>query len=107
MVRSWCITPPTMCLTVLGETPYVEEEDLVAPQSVYGASKEKGEQAVRAVLLEHFIFRTSWVFGAHGANFLKTMLRLMQERETLNVVADQMAHRPRRRCWRRDVTCGA
>ena len=73
----------------LGETPYVEE-DLVAPQSVYGASKEKGEQAVRAVLLEHFIFRTSWVFGAHGANFLKTMLRLMQERETLNVVADQI-----------------
>ena len=72
-----------------GETPYVED-DAVAPQSVYGASKEKGEQAVRAVLLEHFIFRTSWVFGAHGANFLKTMLRLMQERETLNVVADQI-----------------
>ena len=72
-----------------GETPYVEN-DAVAPQSVYGASKEKGEQAVRATLPEHFIFRTSWVFGAHGANFLKTMLRLMQERETLNVVADQI-----------------
>ena len=72
-----------------GETPYVED-DAVAPQSVYGASKEKGEQAVRATLPEHFIFRTSWVFGAHGANFLKTMLRLMQERETLNVVADQI-----------------
>ncbi len=73
----------------LGETPYVED-DAVAPQSVYGASKEKGEQAVRATLPEHFIFRTSWVFGAYGANFLKTMLRLMQERETLNVVADQI-----------------
>ncbi len=72
-----------------GETPYVEN-DAVAPQSVYGASKEKGEQAVRATLPEHFIFRTSWVFGAYGANFLKTMLRLMQERETLNVVADQI-----------------
>ena len=72
-----------------GETPYVED-DAVAPQSVYGASKEKGEQAVRATLPEHFIFRTSWVFGAYGANFLKTMLRLMQERETLNVVADQI-----------------
>ena len=73
----------------LGETPYVED-DAVAPQSVYGASKEKGEQAVRATLPEHFIFRTSWVFAAYGMNFLKTMLRLMQERETLNVVADQM-----------------
>ena len=73
----------------LGETPYVED-DAVAPQSVYGASKEKGEQAVRAVLAEHFMFRTSWVFGAYGANFLKTMLRLMQERDALNVVADQI-----------------
>ena len=73
----------------LGETPYVED-DAVAPQSVYGASKEKGEQAVRSGLPEHFIFRTSWVFGAYGANFLKTMLRLMQERDTLNVVADQI-----------------
>ena len=72
-----------------GETPYVED-DAVAPQSVYGASKEKGEQAVRAALPAHFIFRTSWVFGAYGANFLKTMLRLMQERDALNVVADQI-----------------
>ena len=73
----------------LGETPYVED-DAVAPQSVYGASKEKGEQAVRSALPEHFIFRTSWVFGAYGANFLKIMLRLMQERDALNVVADQI-----------------
>ena len=72
-----------------GETPYVED-DAVAPQSVYGASKEKGEQAVRTALPAHFIFRTSWVFGAYGANFLKTMLRLMQERDALNVVADQI-----------------
>lgn len=72
-----------------GETLFVED-DPVAPQSVYGASKEKGEQAVRNHLDEHFIFRTSWVFGAYGANFLKTMLRLMQERETLNVVNDQI-----------------
>ena len=73
----------------LGEQPY-SETDAVAPQSVYGGSKEKGEQAVRNTLPEHFIFRTSWVFGAYGANFLKTMLRLMQERDTLNVVADQI-----------------
>ena len=73
----------------LGERPYVED-DGVAPQSVYGASKAKGEQAVRTALPAYFIFRTSWVFGAYGVNFLKTMLRLMQEREALNVVADQM-----------------
>lgn len=73
----------------LGATPY-SEDDAVAPQSVYGASKEKGEQAVRTILPAHFIFRTSWVFGAYGTNFLKTILRLMQERDTLNVVSDQI-----------------
>ena len=72
-----------------GDHPYTED-DAVAPQSVYGKSKQEGEQSVRSVLAEHFIFRTSWVFGAYGANFLKTMLRLMQERESLNVVSDQI-----------------
>lgn len=59
------------------------------PLNVYGASKLAGEQAVQAVSGEHWILRTSWVFGLHGANFLKTMLRLAGERETLAVVADQ------------------
>ena len=74
-----------------GQKPsaYVEADE-IAPTSVYGASKAQGEQAVRDALPAHFIFRTSWVFGAYGANFLKTMLRLMQERDTLNVVADQI-----------------
>ncbi len=65
------------------------ESDPIAPQSVYGASKAQGEQLVRETCAAHFIFRTSWVFGAYGANFLKTMLNLMKTRDALNVVNDQ------------------
>lgn len=65
------------------------ETDPIAPQSVYGASKAQGEQNIRDTLSDYFILRTSWVFGAYGANFLKTMLKLMQTREVLNVVNDQ------------------
>lgn len=68
--------------------PYTED-DIPNPLSVYGASKRDGEDAIRAALPRHVILRTSWVFGAHGANFLKTMLRLGAERDTLNIVADQ------------------
>ena len=68
--------------------PY-REDDATNPLSVYGASKRDGEAAVRAALPQHLILRTSWVFGAHGANFLKTMLRLAHERDTLTVVSDQ------------------
>ena len=65
------------------------ESDPIAPQSVYGASKAQGEQLVREACAAHFIFRTSWVFGAYGVNFLKTMLNLMKTRDALNVVNDQ------------------
>jgi dTDP-4-dehydrorhamnose reductase len=68
--------------------PY-REDDPVDPPGVYGASKWAGEQAVRERLDRHLILRTSWVFGMHGHNFVRTMLRLAAEREVLRVVADQ------------------
>lgn len=71
------------------DSPYVET-DLPAPQSVYGRTKLAGEEAIRAVDGRSLIFRTSWVFGARGGNFVKTILRLAREKESLNVVADQI-----------------
>jgi dTDP-4-dehydrorhamnose reductase len=68
--------------------PY-QEDDAVGPLNVYGRSKEAGERAVRAALARHVIVRTAWVFGAYGANFVETMLRLGTERPVLRVVADQ------------------
>jgi len=69
-------------------TPYVET-DPVAPLCVYGQSKADGEQAIVSVLKEHIIIRTSWLYGFHGNNFVKTMLKLGKEREVIRVVADQ------------------
>lgn len=65
------------------------ETDLPSPQSAYGKSKLQGEQALEASGAKHVIFRTSWVFGAHGNNFAKTMLKLAGERDRLSIVADQ------------------
>ncbi|WP_345864916.1 dTDP-4-dehydrorhamnose reductase [Shewanella algae] len=72
----------------MGDKPY-QESDATGPQSIYGKSKLAGEQAVAAHCPQHLILRTAWVFGEHGNNFVKTMLRLAQGRDELNVVGDQ------------------
>lgn len=68
--------------------PY-EEADPTNPINVYGKSKLAGEQAIHTSSVPHLIFRTSWVYGTHGRNFLLTMLRLATEREELRIVRDQ------------------
>jgi dTDP-4-dehydrorhamnose reductase len=72
-----------------GDRPW-REEDVTGPLNHYGASKLAGEEAIRAVGVSHLILRVSWVYGLHGANFVKTMLRLAQERPELRIVADQI-----------------
>jgi len=69
--------------------PY-SEADVPQPLSVYGASKLAGEQAIQAAGCEYLILRTSWVYSQHGKNFLLTMQRLLQERDALSVVSDEI-----------------
>ncbi|MBC3621542.1 dTDP-4-dehydrorhamnose reductase [Vibrio metschnikovii] len=66
------------------------EDHPTAPLSVYGASKLRGDQAIERSGAAHYIFRTSWVYGARGHNFVKTMLRLGREKEYLTIVNDQV-----------------
>ena len=72
----------------LKHEPYLETDE-VDPQSVYGQTKWQGEEAVRNHK-KHIIIRTSWVFSSHGQNFLKTIMKLIQEKTSLNVVSDQI-----------------
>lgn len=71
-----------------GDKPH-EVDDPVHPLNVYGQTKWEGEEAVRRTLQKYFIVRISWVFGEHGNNFVKTMLRLGQTHKEITVVADQ------------------
>ena len=79
-------------------TPY-SEADVANPQSVYGRTKYAGEQAVLASGCKHLVLRTSWVYGVHGGNFVKTILRLAKERSELRIVADQFGAPT----WARDL----
>ena len=69
-------------------TPY-QETDPVSPIGVYGRSKAEGESALRSVIAEHIILRTAWLYGKHGHNFVKTILKLAREKEEIRVVSDQ------------------
>ena len=71
-----------------GSLPW-HEGDAPGPLSVYGQTKLEGEQAILASGCKHLVFRTSWVYAARGGNFVRTMLRLAQERERLTVIDDQ------------------
>lgn len=72
-----------------GDTPFLPT-DATGPLNVYGQTKLQGEKAARAECARTFVVRTSWVFGAHGNNFVKTMRRLGTERETVSVVCDEV-----------------
>lgn len=71
------------------KSPYTEE-DIPNPTGVYGKTKREGEIAVQQTWEKHFIVRTSWVYSQFGHNFMKTMLRLASERDTISVVNDQI-----------------
>ncbi|MFZ2162788.1 MAG: dTDP-4-dehydrorhamnose reductase [Sideroxyarcus sp.] len=79
-------------------TPYTES-DAPNPQSVYGKTKLAGDQAIQVSGCNHLILRTSWVYGVHGGNFIKTILRLARERDELRIVADQFGAPT----WARDL----
>ncbi|WP_439555905.1 dTDP-4-dehydrorhamnose reductase [Dyadobacter sp.] len=74
-----------------GDIPkLLSEDDLTTPENIYGLTKLEGEGAISEILPEHFIIRTSWLYSEYGSNFVKTMLRLAQDRSELGVIVDQV-----------------
>ena len=71
------------------DAPYTEQ-DIPDPINLYGVSKWEGDQKVSQTIKQHIILRVAWVFGEYGNNFVKTMARLMQERDELGIVSDQL-----------------
>lgn len=69
-------------------TPYTEE-DITNPQSIYGATKRRGEEEIEKIMDAYYIIRTSWLYSEYGNNFMKTMIRLGSERDNISVVNDQ------------------
>ncbi|PWS32987.1 dTDP-4-dehydrorhamnose reductase [Pedobacter paludis] len=72
------------------EVKLLKEDDIAKPINVYGVTKLDGEKAVEAILPEHVIIRTSWLYSEYANNFVKTMLKLGAERDELNIIADQV-----------------
>lgn len=72
-----------------GDAPF-EVDGNIKPDSIYGKTKFEGELKVKSILDKYFVVRISWVFGVNGNNFIKTMIRLGKEKESLNVVCDQI-----------------
>jgi dTDP-4-dehydrorhamnose reductase len=97
LLASACVTHSTRMVQIstdfvfdgLQSTPYAPE-DRPRPLSVYGATKLAGERAVSEALPDALIIRTSWLYSAHGSNFVKSMLNLMQSRDELGIVCDQI-----------------
>ena len=73
----------------LGQKPHSEDKE-TNPINYYGCTKEQGEKIIRELINRHFIVRTSWVYGSNGNNFVKTMLKLAESRNEINVVSDQI-----------------
>ena len=71
------------------QTPYIES-DMPNPLGVYGASKWQGERNIQEIMEDYFILRTSWLYSEYGNNFMKTMLKLSETRDEINVVSDQI-----------------
>ncbi|GFO75787.1 dTDP-4-dehydrorhamnose reductase [Bathymodiolus platifrons methanotrophic gill symbiont] len=90
LLNAWLVHYSTDYVFAGDGTVAWQETDVTGPLSVYGATKFAGEQAIQALGCNHLIFRTSWVYGARGNNFAKTMLRLAKERDSLTVINDQI-----------------